>query len=123
VGLSGCSVGGGDEPVKPAKGPAKDVAVLVHSLETATRAGDWKSVCDRLFSRDARKRAAGRDCPKLLRSQAGKPAGARIELLSLRIKRRDIEAKVRTRARGQNAIDETLRVVRDRGDFRIDSLD
>jgi hypothetical protein len=119
----GCSLGSADDRTpEPARGAPKAVAALVSQLERAAGRSDWRGVCDELFSRSARRRAGGKDCPRLLRSAAGELRGARIELLRLRIKPRHIDAVVRSRARGQPPLTDTLRVVRERGDYRIDSL-
>jgi hypothetical protein len=119
----GCSLGGGDgDSPDTARGPAKEVAELIAALERATGSSDWRAVCDELFTRDARQRAGGRDCPRLLRSAAGDLRGARIELTKLTIKDDRVDAQVRSRARGQGPLVDTVQVVRERGRYRIDSL-
>jgi hypothetical protein len=119
----GCSLGDGDgDSPRPARGAPRAVAALLSELERAARGSDWRAVCGELFSRGARERAGGRDCPRLLRSAAGELRGARIELVDLRIARRHIDARVRSRARGQPPLTDTIRIVRERGQYRIDSL-
>jgi hypothetical protein len=119
----GCSLGGGDDkPPGSARGAAKQVAELVARLERATRASDWRRVCDELLTRSARRRAGGKDCPRLLRSTAGKVTGARIELRKVTLHRLEVDAEVRSSARGQPALTDRLRIVPERGRYRIDSL-
>jgi hypothetical protein len=122
--LSGCSLGGDEERgrTEPAKGTPKQVAATVEELDRAVRKRDWRTVCDRLFTSAARERAGGRDCPRLVGSSAGELRRTRIELLEITVRRDTAEARVRTRARGQSALTDTLTLKRVAGRYRIDSL-
>ena len=121
VALGGCSSGGDDEP-KPARGATRQVAATVDALERAVRAGDWESVCNRLFSASARRRAGGEDCPRLLRSTARDVELPRISIAAIRVSGDRAEVRVRSRAAGQPLLPDTLRLVREGGGFRVDSL-
>jgi len=122
--LAGCSLGSDGEKTKTeaAKGAPSQVAATVQALDKAVRAGDWRTVCDRLFTTSARARAGGRDCPRLVRSSAGSLSGARIELVGIEVKKGGAEARVRSRARGQSALTDTLVLRRVGGRYRIDAL-
>jgi hypothetical protein len=124
IALSGCSLGSDDEKGKnePAAGEAKQVAAAVSALDKAVRAGDWRTVCDRLFTPAARRRAGGRDCVRLVRSSAGDLRGARIELVGIEVSKAGAQAKVRTRSKGQAALTDTLVLKRAGGGYRIDAL-
>lgn len=121
--LPGCSLGADEETApRQARGAPREVAAVVRSLERAIRLGDWRKVCNELFTEAARRRAGGRDCPRLLRSAAGDVRRERIELRTIELDARGADVKVRTRAAGQAPLEDTIRLRRQRGRYRIDSL-
>jgi hypothetical protein len=119
--LGGCSLGDDEEP-KPIAGSAKDVAQAIEELERATRAGDWATVCDELFSAAALERAGGRDCERLLRETADEVRRPDIRLLAIDLEGERARARVRTRSAGHGPVEETVVLVRERGEWRIESL-
>ena len=120
--LAGCDSGGSDSDSEPIKGAPKQVAAAVAALDSATRAGRWDEICDRLFTHSARARAGGGDCAELLRAATEDVRRPRVRLLSIRIKGPTAEARVRTRSAGESAVDETIALRRERGRYRIASL-
>ena len=119
--LSGCSGGSDDDP-KPIEGAPKEVTEAVAALEAATRERDFQRICDELLARAARKRAGGEDCAELLRSTAGDVRRPKISPLSIRVRGERADVRVRTTARGQAAIEDTIRLVREGGRWRIAAL-
>ena len=119
--LGGCSLGGDDEP-KPATGAPKEIAAAIDRLERATRAGDWGAICRDLLSAAALERAGGEDCEQLMGETAGDVSRPEIRLLAIDIEETRAEARVRTRAAGQAAVEDTLVLVRQKGEWRIESL-
>lgn len=122
VALAGCDSGGSEPDPEAVKGAPKQVASAVAALDAATRAGRYEEICKELFTRDARARAGGRDCAALLRSATEDVRRPRVRLLSIRVKGEEAEARVRTRAAGERAVDETIALRRERGRYRIASL-
>ena len=120
--LTGCDSGDRQADPEAIKGAPKQVAAAVASLEAATRARRYGEICDELFTRSARSRAGGRDCAALLRSATEDVRRPRVRLLSIRVKGDTAEARVRTRAAGERAVDETIALRRERGRYRIASL-
>jgi hypothetical protein len=119
---SGCALDGSSEP-KPAKGAGRDVTAAVRRLERATARADWRTVCDDIFTAGARRRAGGRDCPRLLRSDAEGVARPRIEVLHITLKARGRAAvRVRSLARGQPPLEDVIELKRERGAYRVDAL-
>ena len=121
IGSAGCSLDGSHQP-KPAKGPARDATVAIERLERASARGDWRTVCDDIFSTSARGRAGGRDCARLLRSDAGSLARPRIDVLGIVVKGDHAEVRVRSRARGQPPLVDVIELRRERGAYRVDAL-
>src|SRR4051794_17256594 len=117
--LSGCSLGADGEKAttEPAGGAAKQVAATVSALDRAVRARDWGTVCDRLFTPSARERTGGKDCVRLLRSSAGDLRGARVQLVAVEVGKSGARARVRTQARGQRPLSETLTLKRAGGRY------
>ena len=121
AGLAGCSLGGGEKPPR-ATGAAREVAGVVERLERAVAGGDWRAICDDLFTSAARRRAGGSDCPRLLRSDAAGVRGPRIQLVRIAIRGDSAVARVRSRARGQPPLTEVIELRREHGRYRVESL-
>jgi len=118
---AGCSLGGDEEP-KPVTGAAREIAEVVSQLERATARRDWKTVCDDLFTKSALQRAGGEDCAGLLRSTAKGIERPRIRILRLAVEGDRATVGVRTSARGEAELDDTLEMTRENGEWRIDAL-
>ena len=118
---SSCSLGADDE-AEPASGAAARVAATVDRLERATAEGDWDSVCDELFTSAARRRAGGRDCPRLLRSSAGALRRPSIEIRGIDVSGERATVAVRTRAQEQPPVDDSLELRREAGGWRVEAL-
>ena len=119
--LAGCSLDGSAKP-KAAKGAPREAAAVIGRLEQASARGDWATVCGRLFSADARRRAGGRDCPRLVRADAGSLSRPRIDVLGIAVNGNRASVRVRSRAKGQPPLVDVIHLRRERGAFRIDSL-
>ena len=124
LGLAGCSLGADEEKATTtaARGATNEVAATIGALDRAVRADDWRTVCDKLFTPSARRRSGGKDCPRLLRSSAGDLRGAHVELVGIELNRNVAQARVRSRARGQGTLTDTITLRRSAGGYRIDSL-
>ncbi len=120
--LAGCSLGGGDEDPQPVRGAPRQVARVVTELDAATRKGEYRRICNELFTASARRRAGGKDCASLLRSTARELRNPSIELVSIRVNPRQAVARVRTRATGQAPIVDQLVLRREGGGYRIEAL-
>ncbi len=114
--------GDSDSDPEPITGAGKEVANAVSRLELATRRRRFDVVCNELFTRAARVRAGGTNCVTLLRSTAKDVHRPRIRLLSVRLDGNRAQARVRTRAQGQAAVEETIDFLREGGRYRIAAL-
>ena len=122
--VSGCSLGADEEKgtTAPARAATKQVAAAVSALDRALRAEDWRTLCDRLFTPAARERAGGNDCVRLVRASAGDLRGAHVELVGIEVGKAEARARVRTRARGQRPLTDTLMLRRVGGTYRIEAV-
>jgi hypothetical protein len=117
----GCSLGGDEEP-QPVSGVPKEIAATVEQLERAVAAHDYAEVCNELFTRSARQRSGGADCPKQLRVAAEGVRRPRIEVGGITVEGDRAVVTVRTRAEGQARVSDQLRLRREAGRWRVDSL-
>lgn len=118
---AGCGGGGGDDPA-PIKGPAKEVAAIVERFEKAMRTQDFRVVCEQLLSASVRARSGGQECPRVLGERAGDVKRPRIRIDAIEVAGDKATARVHTTASGQASVADTIRLVRERGRFRIAAL-
>ena len=118
---AGCSLGGDEEP-KPATGAPRDVAALVAQLERATREKDFAGICEDILTKAARERAGGDECERLVRSAAAGVERPEIEIRQIEVEGRRATVRVRTSARGQVRVSDTLALVNVGGEWRVEAL-
>jgi hypothetical protein len=121
TGFAGCSCGADGEET-PAPGAVRAVGNTVEQLERAIARGDWRALCEDLFTAAARKRAGGGSCPRLLRTDAEGLRRPRIRILRIDVKGRRAQVRVRSRASGQRPLTDVIDLRWERGEFRVDSL-
>ena len=117
----GCSLGGDEEP-QPASGKPKEIAATVDRLERAVATHDFTEICDELFTRSARERSGGADCAQQLRAAAGGVRRPQIEIGGIAVEGNRAVVTVRTRAEGQARVSDELRLRRESGGWRVESL-
>ncbi len=120
--VAGCSSGDGGSDPDPAKGTPRAVAEAIDGLERATARRDFRTICDELFTEAARERAGGDDCAQLLRSTGGGIREPSIRILSIRINGEKADVRVSSSVEGQGAVEETIQLVRDGEEYRVEAL-
>ena len=120
VGLTGCGGGGDDD--EAAGGLAQEAAAVVEQLGRSIAAGDFERVCSELLSADVRRQAGGGDCPAMLARTSAGIKRPRIEVKAIRIEGATAAVDVVTVAEGQARVEDTIRLVREAGAYRISSL-
>lgn len=118
---AGCG-GGGSGPPKPISGPAKEVAQVVERLESATAKRDYVTICDDLLAGSTRQQAGGSECSAVLAARARGIRRPRIAIEGITIGGSQALVRVRTTAVGQAPVEDTIRLVREHGRYRIASL-
>jgi hypothetical protein len=119
--LSGCSLGD-DQEAQPARGAPNAVAATMQALDQSLRARDYRGICNELFTREARRRAGGNDCERLLRSAAAGVRRPRVRILGIRIEGKRATVRVRSSADNQRPLMDEVELVRERGGYLISSL-
>jgi hypothetical protein len=117
----GCSFGADDEP-QPASGAPKAIAATVDRLERAIADQDYDTVCDKLFTASARKRAGGSECEAQLGSAAKGVKEPTIEIQKIDVKGERATVRVATRAEGQARLADTLELRRVGGRWLVEAL-
>ena len=95
---------------------------MVERLEKATAAGDFTTICDDLFAVSTRKQAGGDQCPDVLRQRAGDVKRPRIKIKAIEVQGDQATVRVRTTAAGQAATSDVIRLVLEKGQYRVLSL-
>ena len=118
---SGCSLGGDDE-AKPASGAPAQVAATVDRLERAVAERDFATVCDQLFTAQARKRAGGDECARQLRSAAEGVERPSIEIEAIDVEGNRATVRIQTEATGQARVSDELQLRREGGRWLVEAL-
>ena len=118
---AGCGGGGKHKP-KPATGPAQEAASVIDGLHKALVKHDFRTVCDRLLASSERRQAGGAQCPQRLEQSAGDLRNPTIAIEGIELGPNVALVHVRTTAAGQAPVRDVIRLVRERGRFRIASL-
>ena len=119
IGLAGCGGGGDDEP---AGGLAQEAGAVVKQLERSIREGDFQRVCSELLSSEVRRQVGGGECPAMLERTSAGVKRPRIEVKAIKIEGAMASVDVVTLAKGQAPAEDTIRLVRENGAYRISSL-
>ena len=118
---AGCSLGGDDEP-KPVTGVPKEIAATVDRLETAVARRDYETICNRLFTTQARERAGGDECVSQMSSAAEDVRRPSIKIERIEVKADSATVEVATQAEGQARVTDTLDLRRSGGRWLIEAL-
>ena len=118
---SGCSLGGDDE-AKPASGAPAQVAATVDRLERAVAEQDFATICDQLFTAQARKRAGGDECASQLRSAAEGVERPSIEIEAIDVEGNRATVRIQTEATGQARVSDELQLRREGGRWLVEAL-
>jgi hypothetical protein len=111
--------GRGDDEPPPVSGTPEDVVATILDFERAVADRDFATVCDRLFTADARERAGGENCPSVLARGAAQSGSPRIQIRSLVVRGDEATATVLASVPGRPASTSAIELARERGRFRI----
>src|SRR5918999_3585356 len=120
VGLASC--GGGDDEDQDGGDLAREASAVVQQLERSIAAGEFERICSELLSAEVRRQAGGGDCPAMLERTSAGIRRPRIEVNEIRIEGATAAVDVVTVAEGQARVEDTIRLVREEGAYRISSL-
>lgn len=121
--VAGC--GGEDKPKVTPLSPQAQVRVIVRTFGLASASKDYKTICDRLISRQLSDNVEelGLPCEKAFSKGLDAVRGATLRIDSVRVVRgKTAYVRVHSTAVGQPASDDTLRLDYLRASWRITSL-
>jgi limonene-1,2-epoxide hydrolase len=118
--LVAVAAGGGDDPPL-VSGTAAEAVAAVDAFSKALADRDYASICDKLFSADARVAAGGDDCQSVLAQAAARLRAPRVRITSVAVGHGRATVSVMASVAGQRPAADVIRLVRERGRFRIDS--
>jgi len=120
VALASCGGGDGDE--SDAGGLAREASAVIAQLERSIAAGEFERICSELLSAEVRRQAGGGECPAMLKRTSTGVRRPRIEVKEIKIEGATAVVDVVTVADGQARAEDTIRLVREAGGYRISSL-
>ena len=114
--------GGGDDEPAPVRGTPAEAVAAVDAFRRALAARDFATICDVLYSRRARAAAGGDDCQSVLAQATARIRRPSLQIRSVVLTRAGTAAVgVVARASGERPAPDVIRLVRQRGRFRIAS--
>ena len=111
--------GGNDTP--SISGAPKDAVATVTAFESALAGRDWGTICNTLYTSEARKAAGGARCTTTLAQSAGGLRQPRVRIVAVVVRGQAASVKVAASVDGKAAVTDTIQLVRERGRFRIAS--
>ncbi len=102
-------------------GTPKEAVDVVEAFRKALKARDFATICDGLFTTEAREAAGGDDCQSVLAQEAAKLRDPEVRITGLTVTKDGATVQVRAGVRGEPALADTIRLVREEGRFRIAS--
>jgi hypothetical protein len=113
--------GGGDDEAPPVAGTPKEAVDTVEAFKRALSARDFATVCEELYTVEAREAAGGEDCQSILAQEAAKLRDPEIRIVSLVVNDKGAAVDVEAGQRGERPVRDVIRLTRQRGRFRIAS--
>jgi hypothetical protein len=80
------------------------------------------TICDDLLAASTRAQVGGGQCPAVLEQRARGIARPRIQISQIYVQGKQASVRVRTTATGQAVASDVIRLIRERGQFRVLSL-
>ncbi len=110
---------GGDPPA--ISGTPKEAVDVVESFRKALAARDFAKICEELYTVEAREAAGGDNCQSVLAQETAKLRDPQVRIVGLTVTREGADVDVRASVNGERPVADTIRLVRQRGRFRIQS--
>ena len=111
----------GDDGPPKISGTPKEAVDTVESFRRALAARDFAQICEELYTVEAREAAGGDDCQSVLAQETAKLNDPQVKIVGLTVSRDGASVNVQASVRGDRAVQDTIRLVRQRGRFRIQS--
>jgi hypothetical protein len=112
--LAGCGGAGNEQQVRD----------TLQRFQKATASQDYRALCTKLLARSVidRLRSVGLPCEVALRTGLGSVRQPKLKVTRVKIRGSTALAEVRSGAAGQSASTDTVRLVKEDGDWRLTAL-
>jgi hypothetical protein len=110
---------GGGNGTQQISGSPRDALAAVNAFQVALARHDWGTICNRLYSDDARRRAGGSLCPAALASAAGGISQPQALVKSIAVKGKYATVTVAASIAGTSPVTSQIHLVREHGSYRI----
>jgi hypothetical protein len=114
-------VRGGDDGPPAVSGTPKEAVDLVERFRKALAARDFATICDELYTVEAREAAGGDDCQSVLAQETAKLRDPQVKIVGLTVRRDGAVVNVQASVSGEKAVQDSITLVREKGKFRIAS--
>jgi hypothetical protein len=111
----------GDDGPPAVSGTPKEAVDVVESFRKALAARDFAAICDELYTTEAREAAGGDDCQSVLATETAKLRDPEVRIVGLTVTRDGATVNVQASVNGERPVADTIRLVRQKGRFRIAS--
>ncbi|HEX8051834.1 MAG TPA: hypothetical protein VF517_02510 [Thermoleophilaceae bacterium] len=111
----------GDDGPPAVSGTPKEAVETVEAFRRALAARDFATICDQLYTTEAREAAGGDDCQSVLAQETAKLREPRVQIVGLTVRGETADVTVQASVRGQKPVQDTIRLAREKGRFRIAS--
>ena len=111
----------GDDGPPEVSGTPKEAVDTVERFRVALAARDFATICDQLYTTEAREAAGGDDCQSVLAQETAKLRDPRVEIVGLVVRGDTAVVTVRASVRGEKPVQDTIQLAREQGRFRIAS--
>jgi hypothetical protein len=111
----------GDDGPPDVTGTPKEAVDTVEAFRRALAVRDFATICDELYTVEAREAAGGDNCQSVLATETAKLRDPQIKIVGLTVTKDGAVVNVRASVRGEKAVQDTIRLARQKGKFRIAS--
>jgi hypothetical protein len=105
----------------PVSGTPKEAVETIDAFRRALSVRDFATICDRLYTEEARAAAGGDDCQSVLAQETAKLRDPQVRIVGLTVRGQEAVVSVQASVRGQRPVGDTIRLEREKGRFRIAS--
>jgi hypothetical protein len=107
------------QPPRAVEEATRQVAATLQQFETALAQGDFATICGNLFTVEAREAAGGDRCPSVLQDTAGGLRSPNVQIVSITVRGNTATALVRATVAGGPPVTDTIRLIKQRGRYKI----
>lgn len=113
--------GAGDSGSGGAKEDARAAVATVEAFQKAIADRDYATICDRLFTTDARDASGGGNCASVLAQNASRLRSPQVQITSVVLRGDAAAVGVVAQVKGGPKLGDVIRLVRDKHGYRISS--